>query len=83
MMTWSLLAACQMHACFYGYKAREEKPWGRKRNPGVRRDLWKITPGRLGPAALILGLDCESEFLLFVPPLVKKQEMFQTPQSLI
>lgn len=27
----SLLAACQMHACFYGYKAREEEPWGRKR----------------------------------------------------
>lgn len=54
-----------------------------KRNPGVGRDLWKITPGRLGPAALILGLDCESEFMLCVPPPVKKQEMFQTPQSLI
>lgn len=28
---FSLLAACQLQACFYGYEAREEKPWGQKR----------------------------------------------------
>lgn len=26
-----LRGACQLHACFYGDKARERRPWGQKR----------------------------------------------------